>query len=59
MTKRFRKIKNHETVDFIRELERELIREQEGDIFTLSSLERAREEEFADMEEPVSGSFEA
>ena len=51
MTKYFRKVRNHETMDFLREFERDLIKDEEGDIFTLTAAERGREEEME--EEPI------
>lgn len=52
MTKRFKKVKQFDSLRFHRELERDLIEEEEGDIFTLTGLERAREgDEISDIEE--------
>ncbi|MFH1063890.1 MAG: hypothetical protein V1729_02310 [Candidatus Woesearchaeota archaeon] len=52
MTKRFKKIGNFEAASFMRELEKDMLEEEEGDIFTLTGLERAREsDEISDVEE--------
>ncbi len=61
MTKRFKKTMNFEAARFMRELEKEVIEEEEGDIFTLTGLERAREaDEISDIEEGfISGYMEA
>ena len=51
MTKYFRKVRNHETLDFLRDFERDMIKDEEGDIFTLTAAERGREEGME--EEPI------
>ena len=51
MTKYFRKVRNHDTMDFLREFERDIIKAEEGDIFTLTAAERGREEEME--EDPI------
>ncbi len=43
MTKHFKKTKNFDRTRFMQDMEREMIEEEEGDIFTLSGIERARE----------------
>lgn len=45
MTKRFRKVRDFETKSFMQDFERNLIKEEEGDIFTIYGLERAREDD--------------
>ena len=61
MTKNFKKTKRFDTVRFMQDIEREIIEEEEGDIFTLTGLERAREgDEISDIEEGfMSGYLEA
>jgi len=52
MTKNFKKIKRFETARFVQDFEKEIIEEEEGDIFTLTGLEKAREsDEITDAEE--------
>jgi hypothetical protein len=52
MTKRFKKTQNFDTASFMRELEQEMIEEEEGDIFTLTGLEKARDnDEISDAED--------
>jgi hypothetical protein len=61
MTKNFKKVRNFDTARFMNDFEREMIEEEEGDIFTLTGLEKAREnDELSDAEEGfVSGYLEA
>ncbi|MBW2965362.1 hypothetical protein KY363_07940 [Candidatus Woesearchaeota archaeon] len=61
MTKRFRKVRNFETRSFMQDFERELIEEEEGDIFTLYGLERARDDDqLSDAEDGfIAGYMEA
>jgi hypothetical protein len=61
MTKHFKKVNNFDTARFMQELEREMIEEEEGDIFTLTGLERARDnDEISDAEDGfISGYLEA
>ena len=61
MTKHFKKTRNFDTTRFVQDFEREIIEEEEGDIFTLTGLERAREgDEISDIEEGfMSGYLEA
>jgi hypothetical protein len=61
MTKNFKKIGNFDTARFMQDLEREMIEEEEGDIFTLTGLERARDnDEISDAEDGfISGYLEA
>lgn len=52
MTKNFKKTRKFDTMRFVQDLEREMIEEEEGDIFTLTGLERARDgDEISDIEE--------
>ena len=52
MTKRFKKIQNFDTKQFIEAFEQDLLEEQEGDIFTQFGLERARsQDQINDVEE--------
>ena len=52
MTKYFKKTRNFDTLRFVQEFEKEMIEEEEGDIFTLTGLERARDcDEISDVEE--------
>ena len=61
MTKHFKKVQRFESLRFMQDLEREMIEEEEGDIFTLTGLEKAREgDEISDIEEGfMSGYIEA
>ena len=45
MTKYFKKTRHFENLNFMRELERDIIKEREGDIFTLTGLERGYDDE--------------
>jgi ferritin len=52
MTKHFKKTRNFDTKRFVQDFEKEMIEEEEGDIFTLTGLERARDgDEISDIEE--------
>lgn len=52
MTKRFKKVKNFDTLRYMRDMEKEMIEEEEGDIFTLTGLEQARDaDQISDTEE--------
>jgi hypothetical protein len=44
MTKYFRKVRNFETLSYLQEFEKDLIKEEEGDIFTLTRFERGDED---------------
>ncbi|MBN1543937.1 hypothetical protein JW898_00570 [Candidatus Woesearchaeota archaeon] len=61
MTKNFKKVRRFETLRFLQDLEREMIEEEEGDIFTLTGLEKARDNDgISDKEEGfISGYMEA
>lgn len=61
MTKNFKKTRNFETRRFMSDFERELIEEEEGDIFTLTGVERARDADAIDDWEDgfMSGYLEA
>ncbi|MBW2972750.1 hypothetical protein KY359_06980 [Candidatus Woesearchaeota archaeon] len=61
MTKNFKKVKRFETMRFLQDMEREMIEEEEGDIFTLTGLEKAMDgDEISDREEGfMSGYLEA
>ena len=50
MTKYFKKVRNHENMDFMRELEKELIKERDGDVFTLTGIERGHDGEVTEEE---------
>jgi hypothetical protein len=50
MTKYFKKTKHFENLNFMRELERDIIKEEEGDIFTLTGLERGFDDEAKEEE---------
>jgi hypothetical protein len=50
MTKYFKKVRNHENMDFMRELEKELIKERDGDVFTLTGIERGHDGEITEEE---------
>jgi hypothetical protein len=52
MTKNFKKTRAFERRRFMQDFERELIEDEEGDIFTLTGLERARDDdEISDSEQ--------
>lgn len=52
MTKNFKKTRTFDTTRFMQDLEREIIEEEEGDIFTLTGIEKARDnDEITDFEE--------
>lgn len=57
MTKNFRKNKRFETLRFVQDFERQMIEDTEGDVFTLTPLERGKE--FDEAEEDLYGSMEA
>ncbi|MFC1741301.1 hypothetical protein ACFL3V_02080 [Nanoarchaeota archaeon] len=61
MTKNFKKTRNFDNTRFFNDLEREMIEEEEGDIFTLTGIEKAREsDEISDWEDGfMSGYIEA
>ncbi|MBU2561044.1 MAG: hypothetical protein KKD17_02020 [Nanoarchaeota archaeon] len=61
MTKNFKKVRRFETLRFLRDLEREMIEEEEGDIFTLTGIEKAMDNDcISDKEEGfMSGYLEA
>ena len=61
MTKNFKKVRNFEIARFMNDFEREMMEEEEGDIFTLTGLEKAMEnDELSDAEQGfVSGYIEA
>ena len=48
MTKNFKKTKNFDRMRFMNDIEREMIEEEEGDIFTLTGLEKARDADAID-----------
>jgi hypothetical protein len=50
MTRYFKKTRHFENLNFMRELERDIIKEEEGDIFTLTGLERGYEDEVTEEE---------
>jgi len=50
MTKYFKKTRHFENLNFMRELERDIIKEREGDIFTLTGLERGYDDEVTEEE---------
>gem|GEM_PF-4495973 len=58
MTKRFKKARNFDKVSFMREMERSIIEDIEGDVFTLKGIEKGREDDALESEER-SSSFEA
>ena len=45
MTKRFKKTRNFEVASFMQDFERDILEEEEGDIFSLTGIERAREDD--------------
>jgi hypothetical protein len=57
MTKNFRKNRKFETLRFVQDFERQLIEDTEGDVFTLTPLERGKE--FDDADEELYGKMEA
>lgn len=61
MTKHFKKVHRFESLRYLQDMEKEMIEEEEGDIFTLTGLEKAREgDEISDTEEGfMSGYIEA
>lgn len=61
MTKHFKKVKNFESLRLLQDIEREVIEEEEGDIFSLDGIERARDaDEISDWEDGfMSGYLEA
>jgi hypothetical protein len=61
MTKHFKKTKNFDRTRFMNDIEREIIEEEEGDIFTLTGIEKARDADAIDDWEDgfMSGYLEA
>lgn len=52
MTKRFKKTRSFDRTRFMHRFERELIEDEEGDIFTLTGIENARDnDEISDAEQ--------
>jgi hypothetical protein len=52
MTKNFKKTNGFDLARFMQDMEREIIEEEEGDIFTLTGIEKARDDdEISDHEE--------
>ncbi len=46
VTKRFKKVKNFESLALLSDIEREIIEHDSGDVFTLSDIERGKEDIF-------------
>ena len=61
MTKNFKKTSSFDRMRFMNDFEREIIEEEEGDIFTLTGVERARDADAIDDWEDgfMSGYLEA
>ncbi|NQU79152.1 hypothetical protein HQ545_05270 [Candidatus Woesearchaeota archaeon] len=61
MTKHFKKVRDFERLRMMRDMEIEIIKEEEGDVFTLTGLEQARDADgISDVEEGfMSGYLEA
>ena len=57
MTKNFRKNRKFETLRFVQDFERQLIEDTEGDVFTLTPLERGKE--FDEADDELYGKMEA
>lgn len=52
MTKNFKKTSGFDLARFMQDMEREIIEEEEGDIFTLTGIEKARDDdEISDFED--------